>query len=190
MARRHITVDAVGIVLWVYAMRNKDVKAAAYELLCEAGRGGELLMKLSNEFGEFVKAKKAYTESDETRLLYLEALDLLETEGKVITTMNSKDMILYRVSDAGKNSRHTREQARDILMEALHQNGSIVKVHSPEGEYLQAGSVIYSDIDEERICFLDAFGHLLHHSLITPVNETREVTVYVFANKPALRKAV
>ncbi|MBC7997852.1 MAG: hypothetical protein IAF58_07910 [Leptolyngbya sp.] len=171
-------------------MREKDVKAAAYELLCEAGRGGELLMKLSNEFGDFVKAKKAYTESDETRLLYLEALEWLEGEEKVVATMKSKDMILYRVSDTGKKSRHTREQARDILMEALHENGSIVKVHSTDGEYIQAGSVIYSEIDEERICFLDAFGHLLHHSMITPVNETREVTVYVFANKAGLRKAV
>ncbi len=48
-------------------MQNNSIQEAANELLHEARKSGDLLMKLRNEDGDFVKAKRAYVDTEEMR---------------------------------------------------------------------------------------------------------------------------
>lgn len=169
---------------------QKTIEEAARELLYEAGRSGDLLMKLRNEFGDFVKAKRAYVDTDEMRLAYLAGLEHLIAEGMAKQTLGTKEMTVFRVTEAGRNSRQTVEGALADLLEAVQEDGFIAKIHSAEGEYLHCGTRVFSDIEEERIIYLEAFCNLLHHGYIQPTSESKEMSMYSLANKKALRKAI
>ncbi len=171
-------------------MQDMNVEEAARELLYEAGRAGDLLMKLRNGVGDFVKAKRAYVDTDEMREIYMAGLDHLLAEGKIQQTLGTRDMTIFRVTDAGRNSRHTLEDARNDLLAAVKANGFIAKVHSTDGEYLYCGAQVFSDIDEERIIYLEAFCHLIQHGYLQPTSESKEMSMYSLANKTSLKKAI
>lgn len=171
-------------------MQNKLVENAARELLYEAGKSGDLLMKLRNEFGDFVKAKRAYVDTDEVRDVYLAGMQRLLEEGKIKQTLGTKDMTVFRVTEAGRNSRRTLERALADLLDAIQQDEYMAKVHSVDGEYLQCGEQVFSEIDEERIIYLEAFCYLLHHGFVQPTTESKEMSLYTLANKAALKEAI
>jgi len=168
----------------------KTIDDAARELLYEAGKSGDLLMKLRNEFGDFVKAKRAYVDTGDMRMAYLAGLEHLIEEGKVKQTLGTKDMTVFRVTESGRNSRRTVQGALADLLEAVQEDGFIAKIHSTEGEYLHCGSRVFSDVEEERIIYLEAFCNLLHHGYIEPTSESKEMSMYALANKKALKKAI
>ncbi|PZM85908.1 MAG: hypothetical protein DKT66_00440 [Candidatus Melainabacteria bacterium] len=171
-------------------MQNNSIKDAANELLYESAKSSDLLMRLRNGVGDFVKAKRAYVETDEVRETYLAGLELLLAEGKIQQTLGSRDMTLFRVTDEGKRKRVTFEMARANLLEAVQADGFIAKVHSADGEYLQCGTRVYSDVDEERILYLEAFCDLLQHSYVRPTSESKEMSLYAYANKAPLKRAI
>jgi len=169
---------------------QKTIEEAARELLYEAGKSSDLLMKLRNEFGDFVKAKRAYVDTDEMRLAYLAGLEHLIAEGLVKQTLGTKDMTVFRVTDSGRSSRKTVDGALADLLEAVQEDGFVAKIHSAEGEFLQCGNRVFSDVEEERIIYLEAFCNLLLHGYIEPTSESKEMSMYALANKKALRKAI
>lgn len=171
-------------------MQNNSIQEAANELLYEARKSGDLLMKLRNGVGDFVKAKRAYVDTDEMRELYLSGLEHLLAEGKVQQTLGSRDMTVFRLTDAGLNSRCSRESARVELLEAVRADGFIAKVHSVDGEYLQCGNKLFSEVEEERIIYLEAFCDLVDHGYIQPTSEAKEMSLYCFANKSPLKRAI
>lgn len=171
-------------------MQNKMIQDAASELLYEAGKSGDLLMKLRNGVGDFVKAKRAYVDTDEMREIYLAGLEQLLSEEKVQQTLSSKDMTVFRVTEVGRACRRTLESASAELLAAVQRDGFIAKVHSANGEYLQCGSQVYSEIEEERIIYLEAFCELLHHGFVQPASESKEMTFYSYVNKQPLKRAI
>ncbi len=171
-------------------MLQNTIKEAASELLYEARKSGDLLMKLRNGVGDFVKAKRAYVDTDEMREAYLAGLELLLAEGKVKQTLGTKDMMLFRLTDTGRNSRCTHESARAELLEAVRADGFIAKIHSLDGEYLQCGTRVFSDVEEERIIYLEAFCDLLLHGYVEPTSEAKEMSLYCFANKTPMKRAI
>ncbi len=171
-------------------MQNNSINEAANELLYEARKSGDLLMKLRNGVGDFVKAKRAYVDNDEMREVYLEGLEQLLAEGKIQQTLGTKDMMVFRLTEAGLNSRCTHESARAELLEAVRADGFIAKIHSVDGEYLQCGTKVYSEVEEERIIYLDAFCDLLLHGYIQPTSEAKEMSLYSYANKSPLKRAI
>ncbi len=171
-------------------MQNNLIQEAANELLYEARKSGDLLMKLRNGVGDFVKAKRAYVDNDEMRETYLAGLEHLLAEGKVQQALGSRDMTVFRLTDAGRNSRCTRESARAELLEAVRADGFIAKVHSVDGEYLQCGTRVFSELEEERIIYLEAFCDLLQHGYVEPTSETKEMSLYCYANKSPLKRAI
>lgn len=171
-------------------MQNQSIQEAANELLYESAKSADLLMKVRNGVGDFVKAKRAYVDTDEMREMYLAGLEQLLAEGKIQQTLGSRDMTVFRVTDEGRRSRLTSELARTNLLEAVKADGFIAKVHSVHGEYLQCGTLVFSDIDEERILYLEAFCDLLHHGYVEPTSESKEMSLYSFANKKSLKRAI
>lgn len=171
-------------------MHNNSIQEAANELLYEARKSGDLLMKLRNGVGDFVKAKRAYVDTEEMREMYLAGLEHLLSEGKIQQTLGSRDMTVFRLTDIGLKSRCSRESARVDLLEAVRADGFIAKVHSVNGEYLQCGSKVFSEIEEERIFYLEAFGDLVDHGYIQPTSEAKEMSLYCFANKSPLKRAI
>ncbi|MBX9953219.1 MAG: hypothetical protein K2Y39_28855 [Candidatus Obscuribacterales bacterium] len=171
-------------------MQNNSIQEAANELLYESAKSGDLLMKVRNGVGDFVKAKRAYVDSDELREIYLAGLEQLVAEGKVRQAMGSRDMTLFRVTDEGRLQRITLDSARTKLLEVIESEGIIAKVHSIDGEYLQCGSQVFSEIEAERILYLEAFCDLLQHGFVVPTSESREMSLYSFANKKPLKRAI
>lgn len=171
-------------------MQEKTIDDAARELLYEACKSGDLMMRLRNGTGDFVKTKRAYVDTDEMRDLYIAALERLIADGKVKQTLGTQEMTVFRLTDAGRNSRSTLESAIAHLLEAAQAQGYIAKVHSPHGEYLYCDEQAFADVDEERIIYLEAFCYLLQHSFIQPTSESKEMTLYSLAEKKPLRKAM
>lgn len=171
-------------------MQNNSIQEAASELLYESAKSDDLLMKVRNGDGDFVKAKRAYVDSDELRETYLAGLEQLLAEGKIRQAMGSRDMTLFRVTDEGRLHRITLDSARASLLEAIESEGIIIKVHSVDGEYLQCGNQVFSEIDQERILYLEAFCDLLHHGYVLPTSESKEMSLYSFANKTPLKRAI
>lgn len=190
LLRLHETVKRWANVWAEIIMQNKSVQEAANELLYESAKSGNLLMKVQNGVGDFVKTKRAYVETDEIRETYLAGLELLLAEGKIQQTLGSKDMTVFRVTDEGRRTRITAEMARTNLLDAVKADGFIAKVHSIDGEYLQCGNQVFSESDEERILYLEAFCDLLQHGYVQPASETKEMSLYSFANKMPLRRAI
>ncbi|MCC7529735.1 MAG: hypothetical protein IT342_14525 [Candidatus Melainabacteria bacterium] len=61
---------------------------------------------------------------------------------------------------------------------------------SVDGEYLQCGCRVFSELEEERIIYLEAFCDLLQHGYVEPASEAKEMSLYCFANKSPLKRAI
>jgi len=67
--------------------------------------------------------------------------------------------------------------ARELLI-AESNRGSVYKMHSTHGDFVQSSSHQFRASDEERILFLRALSDLQACGFLLPVAETKKVTIY------------
>lgn len=162
-------------------MEMIQLEEAASELLAEAAKTGNLIMRMRDEGGEFVKAKRPYMEPPQVRATYLQALLVLIEQGQINPVLKNRELEVFEITPAGRASRSTMEQAKEHLIEEMRRSGGAFKVHSIRGDYVQCGSRAHDSIENERILFLEALCDLLSHGVIQVVSETREISRYELA---------
>jgi hypothetical protein len=156
------------------------IEEAKFEILREAAKQGNQICKLPNPDGDFVKVKRAYCQTDELRSTYLAALDALVLDGSIKFVFKSKDFELYEVT-ARSLQIMTVQHAKERLLAELKANGSVYKVHSDRGEFVQMGDCAFDEMECERILFMQALHELLHHGTIQVFAETREICKFEIA---------
>ncbi len=142
----------------------------------EAAKHGNQIYKLKSEDGDFIKLKHSYSQPD-LRSLYLTALHGL-LNSKLVRQVFASDCIeLYEMTFEGKAFTSLTSAAEQIMQE-LATSGRVFKVHSAKGEFVQCGSNSFNKIDSERILYLQALRHLLHHGSVRIASESREMATY------------
>lgn len=155
-------------------MDSESVKIA---ILTEATKHGNQIYKLKSLAGDFIKLKHSYSQPDDLRSMYLTALNGLINSKLVRRVFATDDIELYELTDDGK-SFTTLKSAMNQIRQELENSGSIYKVHSDKGEYLQCGAESYNKIDSERIVYLQALHMLLHHGAVRISSENKEMATY------------
>jgi hypothetical protein len=157
-------------------MFNK-IENAQDELLREAKKAGNQICKLRQGDTFFVKARRSYSHPEDTRILYAQAFDALQCEGKFKLIVKNSDLELYEV--IGRDGNVTSiAHAQELLLDAAEQSGQVFKVHSANGEYVQIGTRAINEIDDERIIFLKALAELMRHGHIRFLSDSKEVARY------------
>ncbi|HEY9712012.1 MAG TPA: hypothetical protein V6C72_01005 [Chroococcales cyanobacterium] len=163
------------------------VENARKELIREASRTRRPIYKLKNGT-EVVRVKYRYASPEEVRAAYVEALDSLIADGSVVPVLTNADIELYELA-GDVASVPTVPIAKANIMNALAERKQIYKIHSHDGEYLQAGEVAYNRFDDERITYLTALYDLLHHGQAKLVDENREIaTIEMSADQSCLNQ--
>jgi|694.fasta_scaffold124889_3 hypothetical protein len=155
-------------------MDSESVKIA---ILTEATKHGNQIYKLKSQAGDFIKLKHSYSQPDDVRSTYLTALNGLISSKLVRQVFATDDIELYELTEDGK-SFTTLKSATNLILQELENSGSIYKVHSDKGEYLQCGAASHNKIDSERIVFLQALHMLLHHGAVRVSSESKEMATY------------
>ncbi len=157
-------------------------------LLREASTTLNTISKVKRDGLEFVKCKRAFDRPEETRTLYLLALDALVEEGATELVLTNEYLDLFELKQPIQIS--TLAGAKDALLRQLNQDGRIYKIHGPEGEFVQCrkfalgGSDSTDENEEEsRIMFLRALSELMRYGKIDLVSESREMSVFTLANQ-------
>ncbi|MGH9550926.1 MAG: hypothetical protein ACRD3W_16210 [Terriglobales bacterium] len=150
---------------------DSRLENAQYELLREAERFGNQICKLKTADGEFVKVRTGYSHPEERRDLYMQALADLVTRGRLRLVLQNKTLELYEVCSLNGEVTSVRH-ALEKLTREIEEHGTVYKIHSGDGEYVQVGSTVYCDIEEERILFLEALCELVRHGKVEVKNDS------------------
>lgn len=169
-------------------MHDVRLLDAANELVTDALKAGNVILRLRDESGAFVKAKRAYMDLSDMRNTYLEALNFLHNEGKVQLILTNDELEVFEITAKGRAAKHSVEQAKQLLLHEMRQTGHAFKIHSLQGEFVQCGQWSHNTTEEERILYLSAFCELLSHGAIQVVWESREISRYEFAPAPGVTK--
>ncbi len=155
-------------------------------LLREASNTMNTISKVKVDGTEFVKCKHAFDHPEETRVLYLRALDALVEEGATELVLTNEYLDLFELKQPIQIS--TLAGAKDALLKQLKLEGRIYKIHSPQGEFVQfrkfaLGGSDCSDENEEesRIMFLQALSDLMRYGKVDLVSESREMSIFALA---------
>ncbi|HEY9730489.1 MAG TPA: hypothetical protein V6C89_01165 [Drouetiella sp.] len=154
-----------------------DSESIKFAILTEAAKQGNHIYKIKSEGGDFIKLKHSYNQPEELRGRYLEALNALINSQYVKQVFVTDDIELYELTADGM-SFTTLRSAMDQILSELENSGSVYKVHSDKGEYLQSGAKSHNKIDSERIVYLQALHMLLHHGAIRVSGESKEMATY------------
>lgn len=153
------------------------VELAQDELLREAKKAGNQICRLSDGNGHFVKARRGYSYPDEVRDLYNQAMDGLLNAGKLRCVIKNHALELYEVL-ATNGAVMNKRSAKRLLLQYAEQYGHIYKIHSKEGEFVQAGPNAFFEVDEERILVMAALVELAREGRLRVVNDSKELTNY------------
>ena len=97
-------------------------------LLREASNTLNTISKVKRDGLEFVKCKRAFDRPEETRTLYLLALNALVEEGATELVLTNEYLDLFELKQPIQIS--TLAGAKDALLRQLNQDGRIYKIHS------------------------------------------------------------
>lgn len=154
------------------------LEIAQDELLREAVKAGSEIRKVKDGAGDFVKVRQhAYSHPEEVRSLYMQAFESLMHEGRLRCVLQNKAIELYLVLDSSGPVLN-KSAARRVLLQAADEHGHVYKVHSSDGEFVQVGPCIFSEIEEERIMFLQVLFDLFREERLRLVGDSREVAHY------------
>lgn len=156
------------------------VELAQVELLREARKVNNQICRLHTENGDFIKARRGYSIPTETRELYLSACDELLKDGRLRLVLRNHALDLFEL--VGTQIIKDWVEAKQVLLDAVKENGMVYKIHSSDGEFVQCGSAFNSN-EEERIFFLEALYELVHHGFLEVVADSREFTQYQLRTK-------
>lgn len=161
-------------------MELMRLEEAASELLAEAGKAGNLLLRMHDDEGEFVKAKRAYAEPT-VRSLYMQAFYFLLEQGQISSILKNREMEVYELTAVGHAARNTASQVKAQLIAEIQKAGQAFKIHSLNGDFVQCGPWAHDSMEHERIMFLEALCDLLSHGVIQVIAESKEISRYEMA---------
>jgi hypothetical protein len=153
------------------------LEIAQDELLREAVKAGSEIRKVKNGAGDFVKVRQHAYSHPEVRELYMQAFESLMLEGRLRCVLQNKAIELYLVVNSSGPVLN-KSAARRVLLHAAEEHGHVYKVHSSDGEFVQVGPCIFSEIEEERILFLQVLFDLFREERLRLVGDSREVAHY------------
>ncbi len=159
-------------------MNSNRIEEATHELLREAQKSRNQLCKMKNGSGEFVRCRYSYVEPEELRTLYLAAFNSLRLDGKLKKVLENDILEIYEVNGNDNGSGLSIQDAKATLIDGANRFGQLFKIHSPEGEFIQCGSKVYFEPDQDRILYLEALYELLHHGQVQVVSDIGKFTSY------------
>jgi len=148
-----------------------NIEVAKWNILEEAARHSNQIFKVATGDGYYVKG---YCSPDELRCIYIAALDSLLQHGLIKHVFTNKDFELYAVN-ACATELTTMHSATERILAELDATGSVYKIHSHQGEFVQCGDNAFDQFEHERIVFMRALHVLLHSGKIRVVSESREM---------------
>lgn len=158
-----------------------QIEELKLEILREARKNKQQIFKVKSSDTEFVKVRRGYSQPEEARIMYLDALTELVDSGLVSNIFDNTNIELFELTRSGDTSCPTVRSAREEITEALQMNGRIYKVHSAAGEFIQSVSQCFKRNEDERIVYLKALHELLYHGVVQVASENREMATFQLA---------
>ena len=155
---------------------------AKHELLLEAVAAGNMISRIGCGKARFVKARRGYSYPEETRTIFMQALDELIKDGELKPLISNPDLEVFEVVDSDDRV-STRSSAKEFLLSEIEKFQSIYKIHSKNGEYLQVGDRLFFEIDEERVLLLRALADLVRHGDLKLVHDSSEFSQFKIGDR-------
>lgn len=160
--------------------KNYELEAAKIDILREAAKHKNQICKLQSPDGGFVKVRRGYSQPDELRATYNAALNSLLKNGSIKFVFKNSHLELYEVTAAASQAT-TLRSAMERVLEEMQTSGSVYKIHSERGEFVQCGENAFDMFEHERILMMQALHELLHNGKIQVVYESREMCRFELA---------
>ncbi len=155
---------------------------AKHELLSDGIAAGNMISIIGCGNQRFVKARRGYSHPEETRAVFMKALDELIEDGELKILISNNDLEVFEVVHSD-NRICNKYRAKEFLLKEIQNSEAIYKIHSKNGEYLQVGDRVFSEIDEERVLLLMALADLVRHGDLKLVHDSSDFSQFKIGDR-------
>jgi hypothetical protein len=154
-----------------------DLQTAKMELLLDASKNRNQIIKVEKADGAYVKG---HSLPSEVRSKFIAALDSLLQEGALKPIFKNSEMEMFAVT-AQAAELTTLSSARQRILQEFQDNKYVYKIHSPRGEFVQCAGENFEQFEYSRILFMRALHELLYSGKIDVVSDCREICTYALS---------